>query len=400
MNARAASMPLSTLLAGLHEVAASDDRTVTDLALDSRTAAAGSCFVALRGSRDNGMRFAAEAVARGAVAVLAEQPDGVRPTNVPVIHVPGLRRHLGALARRLFDAPSDSVRVFAVTGTNGKTTVAHLAAQAFALLEGAAGYIGTLGAGPLDALEPNPNTTPDIITINRWLARLRARGTRAATLEASSHALDQGRLDGLSISGAAFTNLGRDHLDYHGDMASYGAAKRRLFELPGVSAAVLNVDDPFGAALAAALAPRLPLTTCSSGHGQGACADAADLTARDIRLAATGLRFELGDGAAHVAVSSPLIGRFNVDNLLVIAGLLATAGYPIDTIAATLGGLGAVPGRLEACGASAAGARIFIDYAHSPDSLAAVLAALRELAPRRLHVVFGCGGERDRGKRP
>ncbi|MEQ8493503.1 MAG: UDP-N-acetylmuramoyl-L-alanyl-D-glutamate--2,6-diaminopimelate ligase [Gammaproteobacteria bacterium] len=400
MSAIASAMRLSELLDGFHAVPVEDDCTVSDLALDSRAVGAGCCFVALRGSRDDGMRFAGDAVARGAVAILTEQVDARAPGGVPIIHVSGLRQHLGALANRLYDTPSASVRVFAVTGTNGKTTVAHLAAQALVLLDGQAGYIGTLGAGPLDALEPNPNTTPDVITINRWLARLRARGARAATLEASSHALDQGRLDGVRIRGAAFTNLGRDHLDYHGDMAGYGAAKRRLFELPDVDAAVINVDDPFGAGLATALAPRLPLVTTSSGHGHGAQRGQADLVARAIELDATGLRFELVDGDARVPVASRLIGRFNVDNLLVIAGLLVTAGHELPIIGATLGRLEAVTGRLEHCVESASGAAVFIDYAHTPESLAAVLATLRELAPRRLHVVFGCGGDRDRGKRP
>ena len=394
------AMPLSALLAGVRPIDVGDDRAISDLALDSRMVGAGCCFVALRGSRDHGTRFAADAVARGAVAILTEEALPSAPDGVPVIHVPGLRELLGTLANRLFDTPSQAVRVFAVTGTNGKTTVAHLAAQAFALLEGDAGYIGTLGAGPLQALEANANTTPDVITVNRWLARLRARGTSAVTLEASSHALDQGRLAGLRIRGAAFTNLGRDHLDYHGDMASYGAAKRRLFELPGVAAAVVNIDDPFGAALAADLASRLPLITCSSGHGHGAAPARAALTASAIEVDATGLRFALGADGASVPVASALIGRFNIDNLLVIAGLLRTAGFALPRIGATLGRLGAVPGRLEACGATPAGARVFVDYAHSPDSLAAVLATLRELAPRKLHLVFGCGGDRDRGKRP
>jgi len=399
MSALCETMPLSTLLAGISDVDAADDRVVSDLALDSRTVGAGCCFVALGGRRDDGWRHAADAVARGAVAVLAERPHDAVPGSVPVVHVPALRRLLGDLANRFFATPSRSVRVFAVTGTNGKTTVAHLAAQALVALEGAAGYIGTLGAGPLHALEANPNTTPDVITINRWLARLRAAGTPAATLEASSHALDQGRLDGLRIRAAAFTNLGRDHLDYHGDMAHYAGAKRRLFELPGVAAAVINIDDPFGAELAAAYACRLPLLTCSSGHGRGAPSQHADLTAHAITLDADGLRFELVAGERRLPVRTRLIGRFNVDNLLVIAGLLRAGGHDLATIAGVLGRLEAVPGRLQACGSNARGARVFIDYAHGPDSLAAVLATLRELDPRRLHVVFGCGGDRDRGKR-
>ncbi|MCP5199393.1 MAG: UDP-N-acetylmuramoyl-L-alanyl-D-glutamate--2,6-diaminopimelate ligase [Gammaproteobacteria bacterium] len=392
-------MSLSGLLAGIAQVEPAQEREVRDITLDSREVRQGSCFLAVRGTRENAMRHAHDAVARGAVAIVAECREEAVELGIPVIDVPGLRGTLGTLAARFFAAPSQAVRVFAVTGTNGKTTVAHLAAQAFGLLDGACGYIGTLGAGWPDDLEAVVNTTPDIVTINRWLARMQGAGATAATLEASSHALDQGRLDGLRLRAAAFTNLGHDHLDYHGTHDAYAAAKARLFSQPGLTAAVVNVDDACGAAIAGALRPGIELWTCSSKAASESTAIRPRLCARAIEVNPAGMAFSLHVDGQQASVRSPLVGRFNVDNLLVIAGLLLAAGHPLPAVADCLGRLRAVPGRMEACGRSARGAAVFVDYAHSPDSLAAALSTLRELTRGRLHVVFGCGGNRDRSKR-
>ncbi|MGE0482789.1 MAG: UDP-N-acetylmuramoyl-L-alanyl-D-glutamate--2,6-diaminopimelate ligase [Gammaproteobacteria bacterium] len=392
-------LPLSVLLAGIADVAPAQEREVRDITLDSRAVQPGSCFLAVRGTRENAMCHARDAVNRGAVAIVAECRDATIDLDVPVIDVPGLRVELGTLAARFFGAPSESVRVFAVTGTNGKTTVAHLGAQAFRLVDGPCGYIGTLGAGWPDAPETGINTTPDVITINRWLARMRDAGAAAATLEASSHALDQGRLDGLRLRAAAFTNLGHDHLDYHGTHAAYGAAKARLFRHPALAAAVVNVDDACGADIAAALDPGIELWTCSSRPGDSARGAPARLRACAIDSSLRGIGFQLHVDGQPVAVRSPLIGRFNVDNLLIIAGLLLAAGHPQDAVADCLGRLHAVPGRMERCGTTTRGAVVFVDYAHSPDSLTAALTTLRELTCGALHLVFGCGGNRDRSKR-
>ena len=386
-------VPLSTLLRDIVTVPAALDRHVEDLTQDSREVRAGSCFIALAGHQDDGSRYAAQAIARGALAVLAERPlSNLRP-DVPVLHSPHLRQHLGALANRFFDTPSAALKLCAVTGTNGKTTVAHLLAQAVEQMGEAAGYIGTLGAGALAQLAPLANTTPDIITINRWLASCRARGCTVVALEASSHALAQQRLDGLAISAAAFTNLGHDHLDYHLNLDNYGAAKRRLFAQPGLGSAVINIDDVLGAELARSLPPSFALWTCSSRDGR------ARLRADDIVAAATGMQFTLDIDAWRKRIASHLVGRFNVDNLLVVCGLLLAAGYTREAIAEVLPALRGVTGRAEECGRTARGARVFVDYAHTPDSLAAILATLRALAPRRIVVVFGCGGGRDRSKR-
>ncbi|MGR8918256.1 MAG: UDP-N-acetylmuramoyl-L-alanyl-D-glutamate--2,6-diaminopimelate ligase [Gammaproteobacteria bacterium] len=387
-------MSLSALLDGIGVVPPALDRDIHDLTLDSREAGPGSCFVALAGRRHDGFEFAVDAARRGAAAVLAEAPAAT-DVGVPVIAVPSLRQELGRLSRRFFDDPSAALEVCAVTGTNGKTTVAHLAAQALERLGGGCGYIGTLGAGRPGRLTALEHTTPDVITLNRWLERFRADGCGASALEASSHALDQGRLDGIRVAVAAFTNLGHDHLDYHGDLAAYAAAKRRLFQHPGLGAAVINVDDEVGRTIADELPAGIDLWRCSvNGDAR------ARLSAVGMRSGFDGIAFEISiAGAARAPVASPLVGRFNVTNLLLIGGMLLAAGHPLGAVAATLGELEAVPGRMEPCGVSAAGARVFVDYAHSPDSLEAALSALRELGPRRILVVFGCGGERDRSKR-
>ncbi len=384
---------LSTLLRDIVTVPAALDRQIEDLTLDSREVRAGSCFIALAGHQDDGSRYAAQAIARGALAVLAERPlSNLRP-DVPVLHSPQLRQHLGALANRFFDTPSAALKLCAVTGTNGKTTVAHLLAQAVEQMGEAAGYIGTLGAGALAQLAPLANTTPDIITINRWLASCRARDCTVVALEASSHALAQQRLDGLAIRAGAFTNLGHDHLDYHLNLDSYGAAKHRLFAQPGLGCAVVNIDDVLGAEWVRSLPSSFALWTCSSRDAR------ARLRADGIVAAATGMQFTLDMDGWRKRIASRLIGRFNVDNLLVVCGLLLAAGYTREAIAEVLPALRGVTGRAEECGRTARGARVFVDYAHTPDSLAAILATLRALAPRRIVVVFGCGGGRDRSKR-
>ena len=387
-------VPLSRLLEGLVDVPPTLERHVQDLTLDSRAVTPGACFIALGGARDDGARYVADAIARGALAILAEKPlTGLRP-DVPVLVVPGLRTRLGLLANRQFDTPSAALALCAVTGTNGKSSVAHLLAQAADLLGLGGGYVGTLGAGRIGALAPLANTTPDIVTTNRWLARFRAEGCAVAALEASSHALDQARLDGLALRAAAFTNLSHDHLDYHRSLEDYAAAKQRLFVHPGLGAAVVNVDDPLGQRIVRTLPPAMPCWTCSSQDA------GARLLASEVVAMPAGMRFTLSLDGARSVVQSRLAGRFNVDNLLIVAGLLLATGVACDAVVELLPRLRGVTGRAEECATSARGARVFVDYAHSPDSLAAILATLRALAPRRIIAVFGCGGDRDRSKRP
>lgn len=387
-------MPLSLLLRNIAVVPAARERLVDDVTVDSREVRPGACFIALAGSRDDGAKYIGEAVTRGAVAVVAERPLVPLRADIALLHAPALRQHLGVLGQRFFDHPSAALKLCAVTGTNGKTSVAHLLAQAVELLGGHAGYIGTLGAGPLGALCALANTTPDVITLNRWLARFRDQGASVVALEASSHALDQQRLAALSVHAAAFTNLGHDHLDYHHDMSAYAAAKRRLFAQPGLARAAINIDDSHGAALARELPPHIEQWTCSSRGAR------ARVHAADIALTAAGVELSVTVDGRHQRVASALTARFQVDNMLLAIALLLASGHELGAICAVIGRLTGVPGRAQDCGTTSAGARVFVDFAHSPDSLRAILATLRTRTPRRVWLVFGCGGDRDRSKRP
>jgi UDP-N-acetylmuramoyl-L-alanyl-D-glutamate--2,6-diaminopimelate ligase len=386
-------MPLSALLAGWCVVPPERDVAIHDLALHSSDVTPGGCFVALAGEKDNGWRYARDAVARGARAVLTAE-QGRLLADVPTIEVPALRTRLGELAARFYDAPSAAMDVVAVTGTNGKTSVAYLLAQASSTDAHGSGYIGTLGAGEPPCLTALTNTTPDVVTLNRHLARMRDQGCAVVALEASSHALAQDRLAGIQIAIAAFTNLGHDHLDYHGDLANYAAAKQRLFARAELRHAVINVDDEVGTRIASALSPRVMQWTCSSRGAK------ARVTATNIEADARGVCFELELDGARRTLQVPLIGRFNVDNLLLVIACLRALGRSVDEIVQRIADLATVPGRGEACGVTAAGARVFVDYAHTPESLAAILSDLRAFTRHNLWLVFGCGGDRDRAKRP
>ncbi len=366
------------------------------ITLDSRRIESGDLFVALSGSRGHGLAFAEGALRRGAAAIVYEPPipDGVSP--VPkAFAVPGLRTRLGEVADRWNEAPSAALRVIGVTGTNGKTSTVQLLAQALTLAGRRAGSIGTLGAGLHGQLKEGERTTPDVLAVHAALAQMQRAGAEDVAMEVSSHALEQGRVDAVRFRVAVFTNLTRDHLDYHGTMAAYGAAKARLFDWPSLDAAVVNLDDPFGAALFA----RLPAGLRTIGTSrQGA--PGARLRAESLALGAAGLQFDLCVDGERRRVSSRLLGRFNVDNLLAVAGVLLACGWTLPQMAETLERLESVPGRMTRLGGEHGRPLVVVDYAHTPDALEQALSSLREHAAGRLLCVFGCGGERDAGKRP
>ena len=366
------------------------------LTLDSRKVVPGGVFVALSGRSAHGLAFAGEAQRRGAAGILFEPPAPAgMELPVAALPVPALRAHLGDIADRYFGSPSQSLRVVGVTGTNGKTSTVQLLAQALTGEGRRAGSIGTLGVGLHGALREGERTTPDVIAVHAALAALRGEGADAVAMEVSSHALDQGRVDAVRFQIAVFTNLTRDHLDYHGDMATYGAAKARLFAWPGLKAAVVNLDDAFGAALFAQVPEGVETIGVSSRTANG-----ARLRADAIALSAAGIGFDLIDGAARERVQSRLLGRFNIDNLLAVAGVLLAFGWPLARIAATLATLEPVAGRMSRLGGDGAQPLVVVDYAHTPDALEQALASLRGHTAGRLVCVFGCGGERDAGKRP
>jgi UDP-N-acetylmuramoyl-L-alanyl-D-glutamate--2,6-diaminopimelate ligase len=376
------------------------------LVADSRRLRAGDAFVAWPGQAVDARRFVPDALAAGAAACLVEA-DGAEAfgfgDDERLAELPGLKAATGAIAHRFFGRPSERLAVVATTGTNGKTSTAWWMAQALSALGRPAGVIGTLGVGePPSARGPGHVqatglTTPDPVTLHATLARFEADGLVACAIEASSIGIEEQRLAGLGIAVAMFTNLTQDHLDYHGSMAAYGEAKRKLFHWPGLKAAVVNVDDAYGAELAADLVDRgLDVWTVSL-HA------AARLVAGERRYGPDGLVFEVTEGAVRQTLATALVGEFNASNLLVVLGGLRALGVPLADAVAALGVLSPVPGRLQRVAGDGDAVEAVVDYAHTPDALEQVLAALRPLAAARggrLVCVFGCGGDRDPIKRP
>jgi UDP-N-acetylmuramoyl-L-alanyl-D-glutamate--2,6-diaminopimelate ligase len=383
------------------------------LSADSRALRAGDVFVAYPGAAADGRRYIAEAIARGAAAVLWEREgfswDGA--WRVPNIAVDGLRGLAGEIAHEAYGRPSEKLWLAGVTGTNGKTSCSQWIAQALSALGRKTAVIGTLGSGfpavpgreSALQLEPAANTTPDAIELHRRLAEFLQAGAQGVAMEVSSIGLDQGRVNGAQFDVALFTNFSRDHLDYHGDMERYAAAKLRLFDAPGLSGAVLNMDDVLGVRIAQKLAGSKVACAGYSVHAGvvGAAGLEFFLEAENIRLTERGLAFGLASSWGLAEVHSGLLGRFNVANLLGVLGVLLGAGVALAPAVAALAALTPPPGRMQRLGGVGKPFAV-VDYAHSPDALEVVLMSLRPLAQAsggRLICVFGCGGDRDRGKR-
>jgi UDP-N-acetylmuramoyl-L-alanyl-D-glutamate--2,6-diaminopimelate ligase len=376
------------------------------LRTDSRQVQPGDAFIAWPGYANDGRRFVRQALEAGASTCLVEDAgiDGFGFDDARVATLPGLKAATGGIAHAYFGRPSEQLKVVATTGTNGKTSSAWWTAQALTLLGRRSGVIGTLGIGePPHAAAGEPArviytglTTPDPVTLHAALRGFVDAGFAACTLEASSIGIVEHRLAGTQIDVALLTNFTQDHLDYHGGMDAYWAAKRQLFAWPGLRAAVINIDDARGAALAAELHGVNVWTI--SDHA------AARLVAENRRYIDGGLAFDLCEAGQVVPVRSHLIGDFNVHNLLGVLGALRSLGITLADAAAVVPQLTPVPGRLQrvATGGNAA-LEVVVDYAHTPDALEKVLLALRPLAQARggrLCCVFGCGGDRDAGKRP
>lgn len=380
--------------------------TASRLCADSRQVRAGDVFLAYPGHRVDGRRFVRDAVHAGAAAVLWERHGHAWDVSlqVPNLAVDGLATLSGYLAHEVFGRPSEALWLVGVTGTNGKTSVSQWLTRAFAALGRKCGVVGTLGIGFPGALSASLNTTPDSLTLHRTLAEFRAADAQAVAMEVSSIGLDQGRLNGLRFDVAVFTNLTRDHLDYHGSMENYATAKARLFDMPGLRSVVLNLDDRFGMEQARRLA----------GHGLevigytliASNADAAPvnrvLIADRLTTTAAGIRFTARCGNESADLYPNLVGQFNVSNLLAVIGTLMASGFTLDDAASVAEGLTPPQGRMQTLG-GVCDPLVVVDYAHSPDALEQVLAAVRAtVAARngRMTCVFGCGGDRDPGKRP
>jgi UDP-N-acetylmuramoyl-L-alanyl-D-glutamate--2,6-diaminopimelate ligase len=360
-----------------------------DLVVDSRQARPGAAFVALPGSSTHGLEFADAALARGAVAVLYEPVADGRAVPQPSVAVPALGARLGELARRFFGHGREPVTLVGVTGTNGKSTVAYLTAAARTELGTPCGYIGTLGYGIPPSLASQTLTTPDCLTLHR---HLRALGVGEVAMEVSSHAIAQNRIAGLTFKSAVFTNLSRDHLDFHGDLERYKATKAQLFARDGLETAVVFVDDPFGAELARSVSQRARTLTVSLMRD-------ADIVGRITASSLDGLTIDAHTPAGGGTIESPLIGDINAENLLLALGALLTLDAPVDAACAALGRCAGLPGRMQLFGGSGQ-PWVVVDYAHTPDALLRVLTDLRTRTQGELWCVFGCGGGRDVGKRP
>ena len=366
---------------------------VAELVNDSRKAAPGAVFAAYPGEARDGRDFIAQAVAQRVDGVLWEadhyQWDPV--LAIPNAGVVGLKTRIGEIASHVYGEPSHALHMVGVTGTNGKTSVAHWIAQAFSHLGRKTAIIGTVGNGYPGALTPALNTTPDAIELQQRLAHYRQQGAFGCAMEVSSHGLAQARVNGTRFNIAVLTNLSRDHLDYHGDMDRYADAKARLFNWPGLEWAVLNVDDAFGQRLEG---ETRPARVAGYGFERGA------VVGEKLHLSQAGLHLAVRSDWGNAELDVPLLGRFNAANLLAVLTTLLVSGVSLDDACEAIAHIVPPPGRMQTFGGNAH-PLVVIDYAHTPDALDKVLATLREIVSGgRLICVFGCGGNRDKGKRP
>ncbi len=385
------AMPLNQLFAQ-----APSSTLIRELTLDSRKVRPGDLFLAVDGIEQDGRDYIGDAIARGASAVVYEARDAhaMQDSEALLLPVHNLQAQLSEIAGRFYGEPSRAMRVVAVTGTNGKTSVTQLLAQACDLLDQPCGLIGTLGSGFYGNLTLGHYTTPDPLTVQATLADLKNAGAKVVAMEVSSHGLAQHRVSAVSVAVAVLTNLTRDHLDYHGSMQAYAQAKARLFSWPGLRATVLNLDDTFGRELAekssAARLITYSLTDIS-----------ASIYCRNIRFSTSGIQAEVVTAQGEGNLSSHLIGRFNLSNLLAVIGALLGLGHSLEQALAVISKVQAPAGRMQVLGGQEK-PLVVVDYAHTADALEQVLTALRPhvAADGRLLCLVGCGGERDAGKRP
>jgi UDP-N-acetylmuramoyl-L-alanyl-D-glutamate--2,6-diaminopimelate ligase len=376
------------------------------LCADSRALAPGDVFLAMPGAHADGRNFIAQALARRPAAVLWERRGYYWRAEHAVPNLPAehLRELSGHLAHIVYGRPSEAMWMVGVTGTNGKTSVSQWIARALAMLQRKCAVIGTLGAGFPGELEESLNTTPDALTVHRLLGRFRAEGAQAVAMEVSSIGLDQARVNGVHFDIAVFTNLTRDHLEYHGSMGAYAEAKKKLFAWPHLKSAVLNLDDPVGREIFEQLRDRgvRRIGYCLASHPLALAAGDLLLVVRELSLTGFGLRFTVSTPVGEAAIAVPMVGEFNAANLLAVLGALLASDIPLEHAVAAIARLTPPPGRMQTVGGTDAPLAV-IDYAHTPDALEKALAALRPTAKARggrLVCVFGCGGERDPGKRP
>lgn len=375
---------------------------VSGVELDSRQVSAGDVFLACAGFAVDGRDYIDQAIAAGAVAVLAEQNDQwanySERNGVPVLVVENLSQKISGIAGQFFDHPSKQLPVLAVTGTNGKTSCTQLLMQLLNAMNKSCAVIGTLGTGADGAMEAGINTTPSAVAIQKLLATWLAQGISTVAMEVSSHGLEQGRVQALQFELALFTNLSRDHLDYHGSMQAYAEAKARLFKQPGLKRAVINIDDSFSETLLNIIADDVEVIRYSVDAAKDA-AKRIDVWVENISYHPDGVSAQFHSPWGEFELHSPLLGDFNLSNVVAAVSGLGAQGYPVATVIESLKALGTIAGRMEKISATA-DINVVVDYAHTPDALEKALVAIRQHSDGDVWCVFGCGGDRDQGKRP
>jgi UDP-N-acetylmuramoyl-L-alanyl-D-glutamate--2,6-diaminopimelate ligase len=390
------SIKLSQLLNGFAII--DQDFEISGITLDSRTANAGFAFIALDGSNQHGLSHADQAIANGAAVIVYE--NSVQANHlaaaiktVPVIAVAGLAEKLGEIAARFYEQPSQHLSVIGITGTNGKTSCSQFLGQAL----DHCGIIGTLGWGTWGSLKQTVNTTPDAIAVQRMLAELLNQGNSSVAMEVSSHGLHQGRVNNVQFKGAVYTNISRDHLDYHGNMDDYLQAKLQLLNSPGLEFVVINADDAYSEQIIAAVPQSVRIWLVSTKNVANNIGE--QVLAKNIQQQMQGIAFDACWNGSQQAITVPVFGEFNIENSLLVLAVMLAMGMSLQDAATRLAKIKPVTGRMECFGGINA-PLVFVDYAHTPDALDKVLGGLKKHCQQNLWVVFGCGGNRDAGKRP
>jgi UDP-N-acetylmuramoyl-L-alanyl-D-glutamate--2,6-diaminopimelate ligase len=393
------TLQLSTLINAIYQLPVELERNITGMGVDSRALKAGDLFFAYRGTHLDGREFIDDAITAGAVAVLAES-DGVDITflrNIPVIPIHDLNHHVAEIAARFYGYPATAMRMIGITGTNGKTSCSHFIAAALHHLDITCGVIGTLGSGLYGNVQPGLLTTPDPVTLQATLAKFVEQGASVVAMEVSSHSLEQKRVAGISFEVAIFTNLTRDHLDYHGDMENYGNAKKKLFTEMKPRFRVLNADDAFGETLIQSVQPATNVYAYTAGTKVQY--PVATLSASDVTLDMTGIHARIDSPWGQGDLDTKIIGHFNLSNLLGVISALCLLDIPLVKVLKSVSSLESVHGRMQTLGGDNQ-PLLVVDYAHTPDALEKALKALRAHCTGQLFCIFGCGGDRDKGKRP
>ena len=394
------SKMLSQIMPEINIQSAADDVEIFGVTDDSRKVQSGYLYIAVDGANFKAKGFIPEVVEQGAGAIVAETENQISGLKLPAYALSELGKLRGVIASRFLDSPSSQMTVVAVTGTNGKTSCSQYISQALTSVGLTCGVIGTTGTGFPDELKDAGLTTPDAITLQENLKLLLDAGARVVSIEASSHGLDQGRLNGVAVNVAVFTNLTRDHLDYHGSIEGYGNAKKALFAMPGLEFAVVNIDDEFGQTILQYLdqindqaAQSVTALTYSVNNKQ------ASVHCLSVDYEPAGFAAEIQTPWGRASIKCDLLGAFNVSNVLAVIAVLGSQGLTIDQITQAVSSLKNVTGRMDVLPLPN-GAFAVIDYAHTPDALKNALEALREHSDGKIYCVMGCGGDRDKGKRP